>query len=375
MWTIREWYEKARLDAQQHAAYLRGMADHTLNAYAQHAPHLPRQRLLDLLEANNRERLDAVPDLTRYPELRGMRDLIDARWRGQRDGAGLSPEQFIAWCDSLSFYRRRVDDFATGTIGCTRVFFPDSDVGPILGSNLDTDRNQPFEPPAWLPLNEHLVYSGVSCGIWCDEKSPERFPAPVTELLARYCRTTREAVDMLRRYNHFWGPCNLLIVDRAKEVAMIEKSACRMGVRYSTDGFGFVTAMTMEELAMHAWLDSRRKASLVARDLPDDCADTRYWAEADQRRALLNELLADARKQPTFENMCRIMQFRDPERGRVAYHGDILYPGAPPTEYTLTTVIWRLRQASAAWWAIEGDTPSWEHRREDVHFQDVFAWD
>ena len=109
------------------------------------------------------------------------------------------------------------------------------------------------------------ISGGVSSGVYKDEKTPEIFPAPVYELVARYCRNTDEAVEMLTRYNHFWGPTNLLVADRQSNVAMIEKSACRIGTRRRNDGFGFITAMTAEEPGMRAFLADRRAAQQNSR--------------------------------------------------------------------------------------------------------------
>ena len=144
---------------------------------------------------------------------------------------------------------------------------------------------------------------GVSSGVFLDEESPEIFPAPVAKLVARYCRNADEAVEMLSRYNYFWGPGNMLIADRQHRVAMIEKSACRIGVRWGQDGFGFVTAMTAEHPEMNKFLADRRAASLPARGLKAPCADTRYWEAQDKRRAIINRLLDEARQAPTLEKL------------------------------------------------------------------------
>ena len=180
---------------------------------------------------------------------------------------------------------------------------------------------------------------------------------------------------MLERYNHFWGPGNVLLIDRNKDVAIVEKSACRMGVRRSSDGFAFVTAMTATEPSMKAFLAGRRAASLKSRNLPEDCADTAYWNGADRRHLLMEELLEEAKGDPTLDRLRRIIQFRDPERGRVCYNGDILFPGGPPCEYTLRTTIWLLREGRAMWWAKEGDTPSFENRQANTSYPDAWTWD
>ncbi len=375
MWTITGWYEEARREAAQNADFCRRWAEHVLTGYERSLPGVARTEVVSRLHNSNVQRLAAVPDLTKYPELRGMRDLVDAQWRGTRDGAGLTDGQWAANCDGLHYYHRNLESLAGGGQGCSYVFFPESDHGPILANNLDSTPEEPFGEPAWIALSEHLIYGGVSCGIYCDEQSPETFPAPIWRLAGRYCRTTDEATEFLTRYKHFWGPGNGILIDRDMNVAMVEKSACRIGVRHSPDGFGFITAMTMHEPSMKAYLADRQAASLKARGLPEECADTAYWRGAGRRHDLMNELLEEARESPTLEGLRRFIQFRDPRRGQVCYNGEILFPGGPPCEHTLRTTIWLLREGRAMWWAKEGDTPSFENRMPDLDYKDVWLWD
>src|SRR5688500_1802823 len=63
----------------------------------------PQETVRDKVLAFHRERLDAVPDLTVYPELRGYRDLLDEEERGLRD-AGLD-DTTIALSKTLNFWR------------------------------------------------------------------------------------------------------------------------------------------------------------------------------------------------------------------------------------------------------------------------------
>jgi hypothetical protein len=327
------------------------------------------------------DRLSAVPDLSTYPELRGMRELVMAEQKGISEAAELDDLMAAAYFSGFVFYNRFIataPTAATTPVGkgnCSCVYFPTSDCGQLLASNLDSTPRQKFGTPDWPSGNEYLIMGGVSSGVFMDEVSPEIFPAPVNRLVTRYCRSAREAVELYTRYTLFWGPCNLLVVDRGRQVAMIEKSACRIGVRWSPDGFGFVTAMTAEEPGMNAYLADRRAASVRYRNLPPGNVDEAYWRNQDRRRALMNELLDDARRAPTFDAMRRIMQFRDPVRGNVCGFGDPIVPGGPESEYTLRTIIWKLREGRACWWAQRGHTPSWQHPRADEKFRDVLLWE
>ena len=336
-------------------------------------PGKSRAEIVDIISTNNNRRLDAMPDTAIYPELRGMRELIEAEWRGVEDGAGLSAEQCAAHHDSFWYMRRILTKAAKPPAACTCVYFPFSDHGALFAFNLDSSLSEPVESPRWPALNEHLLAGWVSSGVFDDEESPEIFPAPIFKLLSRYCRSTAEAVEMLTRYKLFWGPCNMLIMDRRHNVAMIEKSACRIGVRYSPDGFGFVTAMTAAEPGMNKYLAERRAASLVARGLGADSDDALYWQGADKRRHLLDELLDEARARPTMEGLRQILQFRASERGTVCYNGELL-PGGMQLEHTICTSIFLLDKRCAKWWAFEDGKPSFTNPKQDIAFSDVLPW-
>lgn len=374
MWTIDSWYNESRDAARANADQVRRMSDHLLSGLGK-SLNCSADETARVLRESNQKRLNAVPDTRKYPELRGMKELVAAGWRGLKDGAGLTDAQQAAYCDMNFFFHRNISTLKVGKIGCSYVYFPTSDHGPILANNLDSSPSEPFGPPTWIAVSEHLILGGVSSGVFLDEESPEIFPAPVYKIAARYARTTDEAVELLKRYNHFWGPGNLIVIDRNHGVAMVEKSSCRIGVRKSPDGFGFITAMTAEDPGMNAWLADRRAASVKARNLPAECADTVYWRLQDKRRALMNELLDEARKAPTLEKLRQIIQFRSKERGNVCGNGENYFPGGPDSEHTIRTTIYLLREGRAMWWAKEGDKPSFENRKPDVSFKDVWLWD
>lgn len=371
MWTVEDWYDEARASAELNAAVMRANAEMCLQMLVEADPEWTRDECILELKKWNQERLDAVPDLTRYPELRGVRELVEARWRGWRDGVQMNDAQWASYCGWFSYYQRFLR--RPGRARCSCVYFPSSDRGPLFASNLDSSPSEAFGPPGWV-AGEHFVTGSVSSGVYLDELSPEIFPAPVHDLVNHHCTTTDEGVAMFTRYNLFWGPCNFILVDRGHNVAMIEKSACRIGVRRSPDGFGFVTAMTAEETSMKAFLADRRAASISARNLPPGNIDEVYWAKQDKRRELMNELLDEARKAPTLNGLRSLVQFRSEDRGNVAGNGERYLPDGPESEYTLCTTIWVLSEGRVLWWAREGDTPSWENRKEDLCFENVPLW-
>jgi len=375
MWTVQSWYQGA-YDAAKGNPEVRDRAEHILHTYLEAMPGESRESIGRILTEYNNQRLAAVPDYGAYPELRGMPELIAAAWKGSRDGGEMDEAQAAVNADGLIYYHRVLSGgLAKQKAHCSAVYFHTSDHGALIGVNLDTVPDEPYGPPAWPLLNEHLVGAGVSSGVFLDEESPEIFPAPVFALVGRYCRSAKEAAEMLTRYNYFWGPGNFLLADRNGHVAMIEKTACRIAVRFSHDGFGFVTAMTAEDKELRAFHEDRRMASLEARGLPNPCADTRYWDIQDVRRTIMNRLMAEAKQAPTLEAMRGIMQYRG-EDGVVCDNGDVPFPGDPPIEFTIKTHIVCLSEGRAVWWTRDNETgtPSWEHPMPDEQFTDVLLW-
>jgi len=356
-WTPNAWYQLGYSEGKKRATWMHEFSSYLVGIYREALPGSPDAELGIRLSRSNKERMAGLPDPGKYPETQGLADLVDAEWRGWRDGACLSDLQWQAFCDKLFLYHREILGKSAGSTlaRCTYVYFPESDRGPLLGNNLDSYKDEPFDEPIWPSLNDHLLWGTVSSGVFLDEVSPEIFPVPVARLLGHHCGNTLEGEEMLRRYNHFWGPCNALLVDDQHSVAMIEKSACRMSVRHSTNGYGYITAMTAEEPEFRKFLDDRRSASLVARELDESCPDVRYWKETDNRRQLLGRLVSDAQTHPSFESMRQILQYRVGS-DRVCYNGDDL--GGIESEYTVKTTIWELRDRQAVWWARSGQIPS-----------------
>ena len=96
MWTIPSAYSEAFAAAKANAAQVRVMAEFRLQSYVQRMPGETRASVGIRLAECYRERLAAVPDLTVYPELRGMPEFLKAEWRGARDGAELDDAQAAA---------------------------------------------------------------------------------------------------------------------------------------------------------------------------------------------------------------------------------------------------------------------------------------
>jgi len=235
----------------------------------------------------HRRKMDALPDLDRFPELRGMDEYLHEQARGYATGAGIDVREVYLdryWLDILFF--------ATGggllrpTPGnCSEHFFASTPDGPLMGKGWDDllswyDDN-PFplpEPtagePAWQeipPGPEGRGYRtggvGNEAGLCMDhgggatyEFEPVRdepvFPAPVSEIVMSRCDTVFEALEILTRYTEFWGPCNCIVSDAAGNGVVIEKSKYEFGLQSSSRGVLITTYGGCEDADMRRLTDT-----------------------------------------------------------------------------------------------------------------------
>jgi len=307
--------------------------------------------------ANYRERLAALPNEAHYPELRGMRECVEAYNDGAAEGAGVPLDVVVLRANYLPMMvasMRVAAPTPTSEPGCTLVYFGQSDRGPLLANNLDgLAAHQHHVPPPWIVGNrEGLVLGTVSSGVFDDEVSPQLFPAPVFMMAQEMCGSVDEAVELLTRLNLFWGPCNLLIADRHGSAAVIEKSTCRYGLRRVEDGFAATTEMSAQTSEQRAYLWETRERSLQQRGLDRDSADWAYWVAAEQRSERLQTLLDEARAEPTFEAIENMIYDHIDSPEQVHMDGSLCHPDQTDAEWSLRTTIWVLEEQRAQFsWA------------------------
>lgn len=300
-------------------------------------------------------RLESLPSLREYPELRGMDDCLAAYNRGLGRGTQLQPEHVVLMVNyRYMMQTQRAQPELASTHpdpagGCTHVFFPRSDRGPLVANNNDgIASHQHRSPPGWIVSNRAgLLVGTVSSGVWDDEVSPEQFPAPVFLLADECCATCDEAVDLLTRLNHFWGPCNALIADRQGRSAVMEKTACRVAVRPSNNGFAWTTEMAAEDPQLSEYLWSTRERSLTQRGLDHDSPDWAYWQAAQRRSQRLGRLVREAQADPTFQALQAIIYDHTGEPEQIHMDGSRCHPLQGEGEWTLRTTIWVLDERQA----------------------------
>jgi len=261
----------------------------------------------------DRERIDAVPDLTRFPELRGMRERLVAERQGFQD-AGHSPE-WTGWHFTWPwFVSRRLNTRCVGRAGpataCTAVYFAEGAEGPIAGTNRDVPywagSGDGAEPPDGIRRPWRLL--AVSAGVHCDEEPDEIFPADAPAMLPPDCRQIADISAFLTRYREFWGPGNFIFIDEALDSVVIEKTNCRLGFRKPYKGASAVTACTYMTPEIRPFMLERQRYSLEARGWSEDAPDWVYWRGNDRRHERLMALVgAEAERGSTLGGVLDIL--------------------------------------------------------------------
>ena len=320
------------------------------------------------------ERLAADLDFTRFPECRWWRDAVIAEHRGFLDGCGdewMTAHHFNWYW----FVSRRLNTRYVGVEAprgkCTAVWFRDSNEGPLQGNNLDDIRRpfQKFEPPSegpsGKPFKKITSIGGVSAAVLCDEEPENIFPVDPIAVMPEDIKTLPDFVKFLQRYVEFFGPGNLIWVDPEMNSVAIEKSNCRMGVRWEKNGVSAVTACAYLTPEMNAFKKERDLLSYKMRGWDEkDNPDYVFWDGCERRYhrllALTDEL---ARSGPTLEGLANIMldhAVAFPERICLAGEND--YPFYEVANWTLTSsssVLFGPTRRTL-WWRIEDDMAIYE---------------
>ena len=306
----------------------------------------PVEELLQKIVAFDRERLDAVPDLTVYPELRGQRDLLLEGDRGARDG-GLD-HAMIAATRTMDFYcqtRLRQETgkayFAMATPEKCRVLYvPDSDVGALHAKNVD-DPATYFTPLPPMKQGEPweqthpLWFDGVGSGLHIDEIPPEIFPADPRGLCPQFCDTAEGATEFLVRYNYFWGGQNLLVHDEHGNSAAFEKTTCRVAVRGpNAHGLNFITGMGALDPGIRAHQRAMRQQYLDEIgddwDGPEGC----FWKICEGKWDNMARYVEELSSNPTLDGAQQLMEKRDPS-GPMCCTGQKSHPDEKISGWTL----------------------------------------
>ena len=212
-----------------------------------------REDLLEYAADLHRRKLDAFPDLKTFPELEGMDQYEDEYPRGYAEGAGIDIREVHLEKHWMEMYLLALGGGRLSIHNCSQCYIPNTPNGPMLGLGRDdimtwyTDDpfgvswpnpverpNQITDPPESNPdFGVCLATGGGALFEFEEDRGEAIFPAPVLSLVQDYCTTTEEAVEMLIRYNDYWGPCNCVVGDAEGKGALFEKSKYQYAVRTS----------------------------------------------------------------------------------------------------------------------------------------------
>jgi hypothetical protein len=298
-----------------------------------------------------RERMASEPDLTRYPECRGLRDVVEAERKGF---ASVIQDPLVQayHFDWYWFVSRRLNTRFVGKTPppahCTDFWFADTrEGGPIHGSNRDDvlfrykrgfasaptkgAPDETFPPPGRI-----TGIGGVSAAVLCDEEPECLFPVNLDWVMPAGVTDIREHVGYLERYREFWGPGNQILVDPQMNFVCVEKANVRMGVRYST-GCAAITACAYLTPGMNAFKKERDLLSFKARGWGRDNPDAAYWAGAERRyRRLLDLVRAEQDRGATLIGAAEIaLDHAVPFPDRICIAGEKGHPDEQMQNWTL----------------------------------------
>lgn len=319
------------------------------------------------------ERMKCVPSARRFPETKGLPDLLVAERKGFVDGSGAGPRELAFHYTWFFYCSRRLNTRYVGkdirANHCTAVYIRDSkEGGPLYGRNLDDIRRpglEDLQPPKLGPDGKRRrLTDGVSSAVLCDEEPKEVFPVKVWEIMPKDCKDVKDIVAFLQRYNEFWGPQNGIIVDEEQNCVAFEKSNCRFGVRYSDDGTAAVTACSYLIPEMKKFKEERSRLSLKLRGWDETAPDWVYWKGCDARYKRLLKLTKEANDRgATLEDMANIVtDHAVPFPERICLAGQKGHPDDPDVNWTLTSQASVLEGPNrrTLFWRVEGNTPCYE---------------
>jgi len=345
----------------------------------------PTEKLVSQVVAFHRERLDAVPDLTRYPELRGYRDRLQAQEDGMRAG-GVSDEM-IALSKSFNFWRdtRLVEEsgyvwsvsaipHAATTEKCRVLYMADSDRGALRLKNVDDpltywQTQPPIRHCSPWPEKHPLSFDGVGSGLFLDEAPQEIFPVNAHELCREHCTTLDEATEFMVRYNYFWEGQNLIIHDENGNSMAFEKTRCRVAVRKpNAQGINFITGMGALDPEIAAFQKSCRQRYLDQTGQGwDDSPEGLFFTLSENTWKNMARYVDELSLSPTWNNAQQLMEQRD-RSGPMCLTGEKLHPDETVTGCTLIMNYLELdnRKLHRRQW--RGDIPAYLDTPEVVQF-------
>lgn len=217
-------------------------------------------------------KMRSLPDLSVFPELRGIDQYLDDEARGFADGAQIDIRDVYLgryWKVMLWHACGFPPGLGRPPINCTEAVMVGCPGGTVIAHGWDdqmawyTPESFPPSPPEpkvtvvseapvspvrgyrwWGGLNEKGL--AISCGGGAEYEYEEPldesfFPVPWGDMLMASCATVEEGLELLTRYKEYWGPCNNMLVDANGDWALIEKSRHDLHAARGRGGFAVTT--------------------------------------------------------------------------------------------------------------------------------------
>lgn len=380
MRTVAEAFARGAADGQM--ALQTGMLEMMAPTIAGMHAAYPTTRDLDLLQeiyALDCERMANPPDPLKYPETKGLPDLVREERRAFQQVTGYSDHEVAYHYSWHYFYSRRLNTRYIGIpqpmTECSAAFLPCStEGGPLYGRNWDGRadawaRTYFMDPPRAAADGSRVLWTkGVSCSVMCDEEPEEIFPVDPFDLLPADCTgSARAAAEFLYRYREFWGPTNCIVVDTHHDSVAIEKANVRMGIRPSVNGASAVTALAFLDPEMKAYKLLKDRESIARRGWTvEEALDWKYWRGCDKRYERLVALINAASARPSsLQQMADIMTDHAVpfEEGCVCLEGKSVSPEIGPdvAEWTVVSHSEVLEGPNRRilFYRVEDDKPCW----------------
>lgn len=380
------------------AAYERGLelgkklttpGDRTLEVTRDRAHQLaeaigwPDEKVESEVLAFHKERLSAVPDLTKYPELRGYVDTVLAEERGLLEG-GLDLTS-LALLRTFHFWRdtRLQQQIGYAPRGrpkmaekCRILYLADSDRGALRLKNVDDPltywKPRPtYEPGAPWPYQHPLVFDGVGSNMHLDDVSPEIFPVDVRSLCEEHCTTVPAAEEFMVRYNHFWYAKNYIIHDFHGNSVALEKTRCLVASRGpNSAGINFVNGMGALNPEIAAHFKKQRQKYLDTICQPwEGSPDGNYFTTCENKWRNMTRYVEELSAAPTWDNAKQLMEQRDAS-GPMCLTGKKSHPDEAAPGCTLVMDIYELDNKRLHRRQWRGDVPAYLDTPEVVQFTD-----
>ncbi|MCX5658770.1 MAG: hypothetical protein NTW19_03500 [Planctomycetota bacterium] len=312
------------------------------------APWVKRQDLTAGLADFHRERMAKIPSKAAYPEAAPWIESALARDRELKAQAKLSDEEMAVFRSLVPYITFRGFKQAGLALKprpatdekCRSAYIPDTDRGEVAIKNVDDPLTHWKPDPKPLsgagPLPD-LRSDGVGNGLHMDDEPDELFPIPVMSMLRHHANDVPSAVQFLTRYRKFWGGSNLLLHDKQKRSAAVEKcSYSHIEVFHpGPDGRSHISGMTCRDAnsPQGKFQASQRRKYVDLFKLPLDGPDMTFWAGCAKFEAKLSAGLAALGPRPRWDDLLKLFITRWPEG--LNKYGLRLHPNQGLVGYTL----------------------------------------